>query len=79
MNIKSIFSVACPAITIAVAMPAAAHDTGDKVTLTFEHAIPDIHGKSLVALVVDSTAKLARFLSPAPRSDGTWSDDSDGD
>ena len=53
MNIKSIFGAACAAIAITVAMPAAAHDPGEKVTPTFEHAIPNIPGKSLVALVVD--------------------------
>jgi quercetin dioxygenase-like cupin family protein len=35
------------------AMPAFAHDAGDKVTLNFEHAIPNIPGKSLIAVVVD--------------------------
>jgi quercetin dioxygenase-like cupin family protein len=53
MNIKSIFGAACAAIAIAVATPAAAHGPGEKVTPTFEHVIPNIPGKSLVALVVD--------------------------
>jgi quercetin dioxygenase-like cupin family protein len=53
MNIKSIFGAVCAAIAIAVATPAAAHDPGEKVTPHFEHAIPNIPGKSLVALIVD--------------------------
>jgi quercetin dioxygenase-like cupin family protein len=53
MNIKSAIAVASAAIAIAVAMPAAAHDPGEKVTPHFEHVIPNIPGKSLVALVVD--------------------------
>ncbi|MDI7864666.1 cupin domain-containing protein [Rhizobiaceae bacterium n13] len=35
------------------ASPAAAHDVGDIVTPHFEHAIPNIPGKTLTALVVD--------------------------
>jgi hypothetical protein len=37
----------------AAATPAFAHDAGDKVTLNFEQAIPNIPGKSLIAVVVD--------------------------
>jgi quercetin dioxygenase-like cupin family protein len=53
MNIKSVLGAACAAIAIAVAMPAAAHELGEKVTPHFEHAIPNIPGKSLVVQVVD--------------------------
>ena len=53
MNIRSIIGAACAAIAIATATPAAAHDVGEKVTPHFEQAIPNIPGKSLVALVVD--------------------------
>ena len=53
MTKHSIFSAACAAIAITFATPAAAHDTGEKVTPTFEHAIPNIPGKSLAAVVVD--------------------------
>ncbi|OWJ69194.1 cupin domain-containing protein [Inquilinus limosus] len=49
MIIKSAIAAAC----IAVAMPAAAHDPGETVTPNFEHAIPNIPGKSLIAVVVD--------------------------
>ena len=45
--------IATAAIVLAAAAPAAAHDVGDKVTPNFEQAIPNIPGKSLVALVVD--------------------------
>jgi quercetin dioxygenase-like cupin family protein len=49
MTIKSIIIAAC----LAVATPAAAHGPGEIVTTNFEHAIPNIAGKSLIALVVD--------------------------
>ncbi|MGK9167366.1 cupin domain-containing protein [Inquilinus limosus] len=49
MTIKSIILAA----SLAVAAPAAAHGPGETVTTNFEHAIPNIPGKSLVALVVD--------------------------
>jgi quercetin dioxygenase-like cupin family protein len=44
---------ACAAVAIATAMPAAAQDRGETITPHFEQAIPNIPGKSLVALVVD--------------------------
>lgn len=62
MTIKSIILLAA---SLAVATPAAAHGpgetaataapqaTGETVTTNFEHAIPNIPGKSLIALVVD--------------------------
>ncbi len=53
MNIRTVLGAACAAIAIAAAMPAAAHDLGEKVTPHFEQAIPNIPGKSLVAQVVD--------------------------
>jgi quercetin dioxygenase-like cupin family protein len=53
MNIKTAIGAACAAIAIVTAMPAAAADHGEKVTPQFEHAIPNIPGKSLVAVVVD--------------------------
>jgi quercetin dioxygenase-like cupin family protein len=51
MLIRSIFGAA--AIAVATAAPASAHDVSDKVTPNFEQAIPNIPGKSLIALVVD--------------------------
>jgi quercetin dioxygenase-like cupin family protein len=53
MKIKSILSAACAAIAITIGLPAAAQDHGETVTPHFEHAIPNIPGKSLVAFVVD--------------------------
>jgi quercetin dioxygenase-like cupin family protein len=52
MNIRSFIGVACAAVAIATAMPAAAQ-VGETVTLHFEQAIPNIPGKSLVAQFVD--------------------------
>jgi quercetin dioxygenase-like cupin family protein len=52
MNIRSFISVACAAVAIAPAMPAAAQE-GETVTPHFEQAIPNIPGKSLVVRVVD--------------------------
>jgi quercetin dioxygenase-like cupin family protein len=53
MKIKSILGAGSAAIAIALAMPAATHDSGERVTLHFEHAIPNIQGKSLVAFIID--------------------------
>jgi quercetin dioxygenase-like cupin family protein len=52
MNLTSVFGPAL-AVAIAVAAPAAAHDGRELVTPQFEKAIPNIPGKSLVAVVVD--------------------------
>ena len=48
----NIRSVACAAVAIATAMPAAAQE-GETITPHFEQAITNIPGKSLVAVVVD--------------------------
>jgi quercetin dioxygenase-like cupin family protein len=53
MTKHSILGAACAAIAFAFAVPAAANGTGETITTNFEHAIPNIPGKSLVALVVD--------------------------
>lgn len=53
MTIRSLIGATFAALAIATAMPAAAHGPGEKVTPHFERAIPNIPGKSLVALVVD--------------------------
>src|SRR6201997_1629126 len=53
MKIRSPLRAAGTAFVIAVAAPAAAQDRGETVTPHFERAIPNIPGKSLVALVVD--------------------------
>jgi hypothetical protein len=49
MNIKAVIIVAC----LAVATPAVAQSRGEVITPNFERAIPNIPGKSLVAVVVD--------------------------
>jgi len=51
--IRIVLGAACAAIAIATAAPASAHDVRDKVTTNFEQAIPNIPGKSLIALEVD--------------------------
>ena len=53
MNIRSLSGVACAAVAIATAMPAAAQDRGETITPHFEQATPNIPGKSLVAQFVD--------------------------
>ena len=53
MKIISFIGVACAAVAIASAMPAAAQDRGETITPHFEQVIPNIPGKSQVALVVD--------------------------
>lgn len=53
MNIRSFIGGALAAIAIGAAMPALAHEPGETVTPTFEHAIPNIPGKSVRAVVVD--------------------------
>jgi quercetin dioxygenase-like cupin family protein len=49
MRISSIIGAACAAIVIAIATPSAAQ----KATPQFAQAIPNIPGKSLIAVVVD--------------------------
>lgn len=53
MKPQSILTTAFATFALAIAVPAFAHDTGDKVTPIFEQAIPNIPGKTLTTLVVD--------------------------
>jgi quercetin dioxygenase-like cupin family protein len=53
MNIRSIAGAACAVIAFGIAVPAAAHGAAETVTPNFQHAIPNIPGKSLIAVVVD--------------------------
>ena len=53
MKLRTLVRAASAAIAIATAVPAFAHEAGDKVTPNFEQAIPNIPGKSLIAVVVD--------------------------
>ena len=53
MEIKSALRAAGAAFAIALAAPAAARERGETVAPHFERVIPNIPGKSLVAVVVD--------------------------
>src|ERR1700712_5286259 len=53
MRIQSVIGAACAAAAIATATPSAAHAAGERVTPTFDQTIPNIPGKSLIAVVVD--------------------------
>jgi quercetin dioxygenase-like cupin family protein len=53
MNIRSVLGAACVAVAFAITMPATAQGTGETVTPNFDHAITNIPGKSLIAVVVD--------------------------
>jgi quercetin dioxygenase-like cupin family protein len=45
--------IGAASVAMGIAAPASAHDVGDKVTPNFAQAIPNIPGKSLIAVVVD--------------------------
>jgi quercetin dioxygenase-like cupin family protein len=53
MNIQSIVRAAGAAMAFAIAVPASAHGTTETVTPNFQHAIPNVPGKSLTAVIVD--------------------------
>ena len=53
MKLPALIGMACAAIAIATATPAAAQGAGETVTPQFQQAIPNIPGKSMVAVVVD--------------------------
>jgi quercetin dioxygenase-like cupin family protein len=53
MKIRSLVAAACAAAALGMAMPAGAHGTAETVTPNFAHAIPNLPGKSLIAVVVD--------------------------
>ena len=53
MKLRSILSAALAAAAIATATPVAAHGVGEKATPHFAQVIPNIPGKSLIAVVVD--------------------------
>ncbi|SAK77124.1 cupin 2 domain-containing protein [Caballeronia catudaia] len=68
MNIQSIARAAGAAMAFAIAVPASAHGATETVTLNFQHAIPNVPGKSLTAVVVDYPPGAA---SPAHRHAGS--------
>ncbi|AUT73620.1 cupin domain-containing protein [Paraburkholderia hospita] len=53
MNTRSFIGTACAAIAIFSCFSASAQGTGETVTPNFNRAIPNVPGKSLVAVVVD--------------------------
>jgi len=54
MKIRTIITTTCAALAFSVAGPLSAHDgEAETVTKNFEAAIPNIPGKSLIALEVD--------------------------
>lgn len=53
MNIRLALSATCTAVALAISMPATSHGIGVSVTPNFEHAIPNIPGKSLIFVVVN--------------------------
>ena len=54
MSFRWFIGATCAAVAAANAvLPATAQDQGEKITPHFEQAIPNIPGKSLVAIVVD--------------------------
>jgi quercetin dioxygenase-like cupin family protein len=53
MNIRSIKRAACAAVALGIALSASAHSAAETVTPNFQHAIPNVPGKSLTAVVVD--------------------------
>ena len=64
MRIRSIIGAAYAAVAIATATPSAAHGVGEKVTPNFEQTIPNIPGKSLIAVVVDYAPGGIAFAHP---------------
>ncbi|MFC0402149.1 cupin domain-containing protein [Paraburkholderia rhizosphaerae] len=53
MNMRSVIRASLTAVALSAALPAMADGSGQTVTPTFNHAIPNIPGKSLIAVVVD--------------------------
>lgn len=50
MNIRSVIIAA---VAVTMALPAMAQGIGETITPNFDHAIPNIPGKSLIAVVID--------------------------
>jgi quercetin dioxygenase-like cupin family protein len=53
MNIRFVVGAVAAGIALSTAIPATAHGPAETVTPNFQHAIPNIPGKSLTAVVVD--------------------------
>jgi quercetin dioxygenase-like cupin family protein len=53
ITMRSFVGIACAAVAITTAVPAAAQGSGEKATPHFDQAITNVPGKSLIALIVD--------------------------
>ncbi|MBB5460157.1 cupin domain-containing protein [Paraburkholderia sp. Cpub6] len=53
MKMPSVIGAALAAVAFTVALPGVAQGTGEAITPNFDHAIPNIPGRSLTAVVVD--------------------------
>jgi quercetin dioxygenase-like cupin family protein len=53
MHIRTAVHAAFAVMALAAAAPASAHDASRNVTTNFDRAIPNIPGKSVIALIVD--------------------------
>lgn len=53
MKVRHVLHAVGLALAVGIAVPAAAHGGGETVKPNFEHAIPNIPGKSLIAVEVD--------------------------
>lgn len=53
MHPRTVIGLACAAVALAAASPSGAHGPGESVATHFQHVIPNVPGKSLVAVVVD--------------------------
>ena len=70
MKIHTNIAAACSALAISIAGPIYAHDSeGQTITKKFEAAIPNIPGKSLIAVEVDY-APGGGLRTPHPREVG---------
>ena len=70
MKIRTIIAATCAALAFSMAGPIYAHDSeAQTVTKNFETAIPNIPGKSLIAVEVDY-APGAASAAPHPREVG---------
>ena len=65
MKIGTIIAAACAALAFSMAGPVSAHDgEAETVTKNFEAAIPNIPGKSLIAVEVDYAPGAASAPTP---------------
>ncbi|MEK6364599.1 cupin domain-containing protein [Burkholderia gladioli] len=53
MKIRSIIGAALVALAVVVALPAMAQGTGETIKPNFDRVIPNIPGKSLIAVTID--------------------------